>query len=286
VIATSGKCRLVFTDLDGSLLDHHDYTYTDALPQLRELETLGIPVIPASSKTRAEIEHLRRELRNAHPFIAENGAGVYIPVGYFPDQPPDTSERGGYWVYSRSPPRETWVAMLASLEGEFAGKFDYFHRAGTDGIARMTGLPRERAEEANQRDFSEPAQWLGEAVELDCFLDKLRSAGANVQRGGRFFSVSGDCDKGRALTWLRDAYRAALGAACCHDLAIGDSGNDRAMLEAAETALVIRSPAHDFPTLSRSDGVIYSRDCGPAGWAEGVSLWLSLENSPDCSAGG
>ena len=50
---------LVFTDLDGSLLDHHNYSYSDALPQLRQLERRGIPVIPASSKTRVEIERLR-----------------------------------------------------------------------------------------------------------------------------------------------------------------------------------------------------------------------------------
>ena len=50
---------LVFTDLDGSLLDHHSYSYQAALPRLQQLEQLGVPVIPATSKTRAEIVHLR-----------------------------------------------------------------------------------------------------------------------------------------------------------------------------------------------------------------------------------
>jgi hypothetical protein len=47
------------------------------------------------------------------------------------------------------------------------------------------------------------------------------------------------------------------------------------MLEAAQTALVVRSPAHGFPPLARSEGVIYSTGFGPAGWAEGVARWLS-----------
>ena len=47
---------LVFTDLDGSLLDHNTYSYLDARPQLYALERLGIPLIPATSKTRVEIE--------------------------------------------------------------------------------------------------------------------------------------------------------------------------------------------------------------------------------------
>ncbi len=270
---------LVFTDLDGSLLDHHDYGYGDALPQLRHLENLGIPVIPASSKTRAEIGHLRDELGNSHPFIVENGAGVFIPVGYFADQPDGTEERDGYWVYSSCPPRETWLAVLQALREEFPDKFDYFHRAGIEGIVGMTGLPPTRAEEANNRDFSEPVKWLGEASELDDFLQKLSAAGAHVLRGGRFFSVCGDCDKGRALSWLRQVYCRASGATTCHDLAIGDSGNDRAMLEAAETALVIKSPVHEFPDLERDSGVIYSEACGPAGWSEGVASWLRVAHA-------
>ena len=268
---------LVFTDLDGSLLDHHNYGYRDALPQLRRLESLGIPVIPASSKTRVEIERLRGELHNAHPFIVENGAGVFVPVGYFPEQPPGTVEREGYWVYSTCPPRETWLAALEELQGEFPGKFDYFHRAGIDGIVRMTNLSNERAEEANQRDFSEPVKWFGDAAELDLFIEKLEAAGASVLKGGRFFGVCGDCDKGRALVWLRNLYCRAWGLSRCHDIAIGDSGNDRAMLEVSETSLVIRSSVHDFPKLQRQTGIIYSKDYGPAGWAEGVGRWLQLK---------
>jgi predicted mannosyl-3-phosphoglycerate phosphatase (HAD superfamily) len=62
------------------------------------------------------------------------------------------------------------------------------------------------------------------------------------------------------------------------DIAIGDSANDCLMLEAATTALLIRSPVHDFPPLARVDGVIRSQLPGPDGWAEGVSQWLQLNS--------
>jgi mannosyl-3-phosphoglycerate phosphatase family protein len=276
VSAGDGVRYLVFTDLDGSLLDHHNYSYQDAMPQLRQLDQLDIPVIPASSKTRVEIERLRAELGNEHPFIAENGAATYIPVGYFPSQPRDTVLRDDYWIHELSPPRATWLDALAKLESDFPGSFDYFHRAGTEGIMRMTNLPRERAEEANQREYSEPVKWFGDEQERETFLARLAEAGALVLQGGRFLSVCGDCDKGRALAWLRDSYRQAWPLAECHDIAIGDSGNDCAMLEAAETALLIRSTVHEFPALQRTEGVLHSEDYGPAGWAEGVARWLHL----------
>ena len=271
---TESASLLVFTDLDGSLLDHHSYSYQDALPQLHALARADIPVIPASSKTRVEIERLREELGNNHPFIVENGAAVFIPAGYVPTQPPGTVERDGYWVRELVPDRSHWLTLLRDLYGEFAEEFDYFHRAGAAGIARMTGLSEERAREANAREYSEPVQWLGSDSRREEFVDRLRSAGATTLQGGRFLSVSGDCDKGRALAWLREVYRAQYPGRVWHDIAIGDSRNDCAMLEAAETALVVRSTVHDYPPLERQEGVIFSRGLGPAGWAEGVARWL------------
>jgi mannosyl-3-phosphoglycerate phosphatase len=274
VTGPQGKLLLVFTDLDGSLLDHHSYSYLDAQPQLHLLEHRGIPVIPATSKTRVEVEQLREQLGNTQPFIAENGAAVFIPQGYFARQPAATVVRDGYWVYEACSGRERWLAVLEQLLAEFAGEFDYFFRAGTAGISRMTGLSAEQAAAANQREYSEPVQWLGSQERKGEFITRLRQHGASVLQGGRFLAVSGDCDKGRALSWLRRAFIEASGRPGCHDLAIGDSGNDCAMLEAAETALLVRSPVHEFPALARSSGVIYSTGYGPSGWAEGVARWL------------
>jgi mannosyl-3-phosphoglycerate phosphatase family protein len=268
------KLLMVFTDLDGSLLDHHSYSYRDALPQLHRLEHLGIPVIPATSKTRAEIEYLRAELGNRHPFIVENGAAIYIPVGYFNEQPGGTIEREAYWVREMSAPRTRWLDLLAELSDDFPEEFDYFFRAGTQGIVRMTGLPEAQAVQANQRGYSEPVLWLGDDAGKTEFIARLRAGGATILQGGRFLAVSGDCDKGRALAWVRQVVQREQPGCSSHDLAVGDSANDCAMLEAAEVAVLVRSPVHDFPILSRSDGVLYSTAYGPAGWAEGVAHWL------------
>lgn len=267
--------RLVFTDLDGSLLDHYSYSYLDARPQINMLEHMGIPLIPATSKTRKEIEQLRRELGNGHPFIVENGAAVFIPVGYFDQQPEGTVERGAYWIYELCPPRQQWLDLLASMLDAFPDEYEYFHRAGTRGIVAMTGLSEEAAAQANEREYSEPVKWLGDEARQAQFLACLQREGASVLRGGRFLAVSGDCDKGRALNWLRQVYQRTRPESCAHDLAIGDSANDVAMLEAAETALVIRSPVHASPALQRDERTMYSNDYGPAGWAEGVAHWLS-----------
>ena len=266
---------LVFTDLDGSLLDHRSYSYAQALPQLLKLEAMGVPIIFVSSKTGAEIMQLRQEMSNTHPFIVENGAAVLIPEHYFSARPPESRLVDGYWVYEMSEPRTRWLELLASLEGEYPDEFDYFYQVGPAGIVAMTGLTLTQAERANLRQYSEPVRWLGSEDRKSHFVRRLLEFGASVQTGGRFMSVSGEHDKGSALSWLRDLYKNASPYAGIFDLAIGDSNNDRAMLEVAESALLIRSPVHDFPILQRgARGVIHSEAMGPAGWAEGVEKWL------------
>ena len=63
---------VVFTDLDGSFLDHSTYDYTPALPAVTRLAALGIPIIPVTSKTLAEIEALDLPFGDG-PKVAENG---------------------------------------------------------------------------------------------------------------------------------------------------------------------------------------------------------------------
>ena len=74
---------IIFSDLDGTLLDSVDYSFAAALPALEAIRTQDVPLILCSSKTRAEIEVYRQRLNNEHPFITENGGGIFIPQDYF-----------------------------------------------------------------------------------------------------------------------------------------------------------------------------------------------------------
>ncbi len=272
--------HLVVTDLDGSLLDHDDYSYEPAKPLLQLLEELRIPLVLASSKTRAEMLALRDELQNEHPFIVENGAAVLIPEHYFLKAPDDCELIDGYWVRALVPSREQWVSALDELRADYGDSFDNFANAGVEGIAAMTGLSLDQARLANEREYSEPVQWRGDEQQLADFLDVLSEQGATVLRGGRFYSVAGDCDKGQAWRWLREQYALAGGGGAVYDLAIGDGGNDVPMLEVTHRALPIPAHGRELPRLEREEGVLQVSEYGPAGWAEGVSEWLRFLYQP------
>ncbi len=268
------RLLLVFSDLDGSLLDHHDYSLQAALPAIEALRERAIPLIFCSSKTRAEIEPLRIQLGNRDPFIVENGAAVFIPRGSLGQTPPDCRTEEDGWVREFAPPRQRWLAELDRLKPEFEAQFTHFEAMGLDGVMAATGLGSEAAARALQRDYSEPVLWRGDDERREAFVAALVAAGATALQGGRFLSVAGDCDKGAALRWLRACYQRENPARDVHEIAIGDSANDSAMLESARHSLVIRSPVHGFPPLQRQDSTRYSQAFGPAGWAEGVLDWL------------
>ncbi len=265
---------LVVTDLDGTLLDHDDYSYDAALPALQLLEELRIPVVLASSKTRSEILALREELGNEHPFIVENGAAVYVPEGYFAGAPDGCMSADGFLFREFVPRRDTWTALLATLRERFPGSFQDFATAGIDELVAMTGLSREQAARANEREYSEPVQWRGSDTDLEVFLGALGEAGARCLRGGRFISVAGDSDKGMAWRWLREQYRRAAASHEVFDLGLGDGQNDAPLLEVTHRAALIPARGRPLPRLERTEGILLPTGYGPEAWAFAARDWL------------
>ena len=274
------KQLLIYTDLDGSLLDHHDYSHAAADKLLAELEQLGVPVIPVSSKTRAELMVLRDELRNNHPFIAENGAAVFIPEDCFDEQPAGTARRDGFFVREFSLPRSYWLQKLETAASLFRRDFTGFEVLSVDDIVQLTGLAPDAAGRAAQREYGEPLRWKGDDERKAAFIRLMEQHGATILQGGRFMHVSGDCDKGRALRWLNAQYARQAGVTPV-SIAVGDSQNDIAMLEAADYAIIIRSPSHEPPALARSEDVFVTEGFGPVGWDEGVRKVLETINIRD-----
>ena len=270
------KQHLIFTDLDGTLLDHYSYSYEPAKPTLNKLRENNIDVIPTTSKTFAEVMLLRAKLSLNTPFIVENGAAVFIPKSHFSQQPNDTVEHQDFWLKSFTPNRDYWLQVLEHKQ-EFKDAYIGFSQMTDEEISLATGLSLEDAHLANARLFSEPLKWLGTEQQKEQFKISMKSAGANVLQGGRFVHISGKSNKGVAMNWLSQLYRLAQPDLPFCNIALGDSFNDNDMLEAADIAVQIRSVKHDFPTLFRQDNVWQSKHTGPTGWAECLNQILDLK---------
>ncbi|MBZ9573076.1 HAD hydrolase family protein, partial [Patescibacteria group bacterium] len=76
---------IIFTDLDGTLLDEN-YSYEDALLVLNVLKKKKVPIIFCSGKTEGEQEVIKSEIGLNYPFIVEDGSAIYIPKEYFKEK--------------------------------------------------------------------------------------------------------------------------------------------------------------------------------------------------------
>jgi mannosyl-3-phosphoglycerate phosphatase len=240
---------IVFTDLDGTLLDHHDYAWQAAAPALDRLRELRIPVIIASSKTAAEIAPLRQEIGFADcPAIVENGAGQ-LPAGAQPDGMVDD--------YTRL--RAALDALPAPLRASFQGFGDM---SGAE-VADITGLPLNNAALARQRAFSEPGLFHGTDEDRQTFVQTLAASGIQARHGGRFLTLSFGGTKADQMAMIAAHYGTPP------TVALGDAPNDTEMLETADHGFVIANPGGTpLPEFaSESTGRIRrSEKPGPAGW--------------------
>ena len=262
------KRRIVFTDLDGTLLDHYTY-HTDAAEEtIVALKFNNVDIVPNSSKTEQEILLIREQLTLESPFITENGAAVYIPINYFSQQPDDTKVKNGFWVKSFCQSKDFCIALLKEQASEFKSDFQGFSQLTVVQLAKLTGLSEPLAQMAMTRNYSEPLNWLGTEENKNLFIQKMTKLGANILQGGRFLHVSGLCDKGQAQAWLTALYQQESPQDEIITIALGDGKNDNAMLEQATIAIQIHSPVHDFPKLQRKHQIYQSKQHGPAGWAE------------------
>ncbi|ACL05792.1 HAD-IIB family hydrolase [Desulfatibacillum aliphaticivorans] len=262
---------VIFTDLDGTLLDHHTYAWDKAEPALARCRASKIPVVMASSKTRAEMEPLQRELGLEGPFITENGGGVFFPGGGAL-KPPSESEPDGLLhkltlgvSYSTLCRALDETALLLNL------KMTGFHNMSITDIMELTGLSSQNAEKAAQRDFDAPFVLDPSTPCEDKKLRKIfRRQGLELSIGGRFYHVHGKADKATALDKVAAWYK--TNGFQVISVALGDSQNDFSMLRRADYAFYLGegpAPVEEVP------GVIQAAEPGPSGWNRAILDFLT-----------
>ncbi|MEC3862429.1 HAD-IIB family hydrolase [Mesobacterium sp. TK19101] len=255
---------VVFTDLDGTLLDHDTYSYAAAAPALNALRVQRIPLILTTSKTAAEVAPLHTELGlGATPAIVENGAGVFRPGAKDGDSDA---------AYRRI------RAVLNSIPRSVSEPFRGFGDMDASELSQITGLPARAATLARQRCHSEPGLWTGTDDQERAFVAALAAHGIAARWGGRFLTLSFGRTKADAMQDIATELAATV------TIALGDAPNDREMLESADLGIIVRNDhAPPLPPLSgEADGRILRTDApGPEGWNIAVLDAVSRVAAPE-----
>lgn len=256
---------ILFTDLDGSLLDQSAYSADRALGALHCVRELGLPLVFCTSKTRAEVEYWRAIIDNTHPFIIENGGALYIPDGYFPGVFRAPILRDSYGVFEFGIPYDDLVESLFRASQETGCRVWGFHDLSAKEISRMYGLPLEQSRLAKIREYDEPFEILDPPG--DRLLAAIERNGKKCTRGGRLHHITGHSSKANGVCLLTDYYRRTFGRITT--VGLGDGMNDLDFLRYVDIPIIIRSKEFwrlkaELPRARVTDHP------GPQGWNRAV----------------
>lgn len=252
-----GRIRLIGLDLDGTLLDERKQISTRTLAAMEQAAMGGAYLVPVTGRPHEGIPRIVRDLPFVRYIISCNGASI-------------RDEREGKTVRERLIPRAESLALVELLaekkipfevlvEGVgYAESWVYEHLIARN--PKSAFLPRYIKE--TRRTVPDLAAFVAEARAIEEFFviagrqDSVEELVATL-RGlshlhlvhpapGALEITSAGVDKGEALLHLADL----LGIAQDEVMAIGDSGNDLAMLKAAGTAVAMGNAAPEVKKLS------------------------------------
>jgi mannosyl-3-phosphoglycerate phosphatase family protein len=260
---------VIYTDLDGTLLDHDTYSANEAKEILGKLSASQVPVIPATSKTYAEVADFREQMSLDHAFIVENGAAVYVPMSLNIRCPMGSKIFEDYWVREFGVRRQALCDVIEALDMSSHFDFKSLNEMRAAEVAEITGLDLESAKRAQMRLYSETIDWRDTSEALQKFKTVLTDIGFAVSHGGRFVHLMGPNNKGIAARWFQNLLKREWTPDLI-SIAAGDAPNDREMLEGADFALVMRNDRGTPLVLERSGSTYVSDGSGPNAWAAGI----------------
>jgi len=252
---------VVFTDLDGTLLDDN-YSFEDAIPGLKLLREYNVPLIYCSAKTKAEQEVIREKMGINDPFIVENGSAIYITKGHFKSV--HAKDANGYEVVVLGIESSRIIEEIKRLRKRFKIRNYYF--MSDEEVAEVTGLSLEDAKRAKMREFGETIVKAEEGA-----LEELRKK-FEVVHGGRFIQVYGKgADKGKAVRILTEMYRKEFGDV--KTVGIGNAQNDLPMLKAVQYPAIVKNSDGTWADIN-IENLYREERRGPSGWAEVVKKFV------------
>lgn len=256
--------RVVFSDLDGTVLDGATYSFERSLPQIRRLQENRVPIVFCSSKTRAEMEPVRHEIGVADPFIVENGSAMLLDEGYFPFEVGE-EDRG----LRRVEMAERLATVTPRLEAVLAAagiEHRTFAEMTPEEISKDSGLSLEQAANAKKREYTMSLRFPRREEMLRA-ASAISESGLTCYVGGRYLTVGWGGNKGAAVREMTGLFTKAFGRVTTY--AFGDGENDLSMLAAVDVPILVQSSKGVW-TETALENVVRIPLVGPEGFVKGV----------------
>lgn len=218
------------------------------------LEDAGIPAVWLSARTRMQLDEPRRKLGHAHPFIAEDGCGVYLPQDYFHLRPQAPSHGPGVGKQTVRLGRFTCLPIaerqpaaadaLESLAADSGVAVVTLRSLTPRELAQNLGLHQREAELARQRDFDEPFFFAGAASdEIQRVRELAHARDCQIRDRGVLHSLAVRASLSRCVRELSALYDRALHGHARRISVTLNGGNEQLARECDRSVVLTGVPA-------------------------------------------
>src|SRR5687767_10280539 len=248
---------MVFTALDGSLLDARTLSFEAARHSFRRLIAAGIPVVPVTGKTFAEVRPLADVLGIDGRLVIESGGGIARRVG------------SSWRLEACGAGTKVLREAVPKIEQRSGARLRLYSAMRLDQAAAASGLTGIDLRRSLQRNFDEP--FVLESGPLAAVEEAARSIGLRVRTGGRFHHLSGPPRRGAAAQQVRDEIAASSGAQP-FVVALGYAPIDIEFLSLADIPIIMprRNGAPDPLLVAMLPEARVAPSAGPKGWAKAI----------------
>jgi len=254
---------LIFTDLDGSLLNRDTFKFEEIKEYIKELILKGILIIPNTSKTEKEILDFNNELGSALPYISENGAAINGLDLVNSDLPKEL-------ILSRE--KDNLIKIFEkSVPVNLQTKCKWLSEMKKKKQSLIFGLENEKLKMALDRKYTIPFIFEGNKNEKKELFKIVKKNGLALQEGGRVINLTDKVNKAKALEVFVRFFK--KNNKNVKTIAVGDNYNDLDMLKTSDFPCLVFNDQFTLDEIHINNLIVTNKP-SPEGWADVIKTAL------------
>ena len=254
---------LIFTDLDGSLLDRDTFKFDEIKDYIRQLISKGIFIIPNTSKTEKEILEFNSDLGSSLPFISENGSSINGLNLLNKDLPQEL-------ILSRE--KEILLEIFKkTVSSNLQNKCKWLSEMNTRDQSLILGLEHKKLKMALDRKYTLPFIFNGNKNQKKELSKIIKNKGLFLQEGGRVIHLTDRVNKAKALKVFVRFFK--KNNKNVKTIAVGDNYNDLDMLKTSDFPCLVFNDKFTLDEIPINN-LITTNKPSPEGWADVIKMAL------------
>ena len=260
----SNSSILIFTDLDGTLLNRDTFKFDSIKTFLKELKKKNIIIIPNSSKTEDEIIEFNKEANFQFPFVSENGSIIH-KLNFLSNEFPDK-------ITLAKNIHEIRNIFDKYINQDLKSKCKVISSLTISEQTKIFGLPENKLKQVYKRSCTIPIIFEGNDEEKLSLKNVLLKNGLDFKDGGRVINLGDRINKADAMKKIIQMLETKFKIKP-KTIAVGDNYNDLEMLQNSDIPCLVKNDKFLNKNLQIKN-LIISKQSAPEGWVEIVKLAL------------